>query len=63
MGKINIKYDWYIKVLIIIAILYVVFVALALILKKEPIEQEIILTKKNHVITEDGVSWYSESDE
>jgi len=60
MGKIDIKYNWYIKVLIIIASLYVVFVALALILKKEPIEQEITLTKRNHVITEDGVSWYSE---
>jgi len=60
MGKINIKYDWYIKVLIIIASLYVIFVAIALITKKESVEQEIILTKKNHVITEDGVSWYSE---
>ena len=60
MGKIDIKYNWYIKVLIIVASLYVVFVAIALITKKAPAEQEIILTKKNHVITEDGVSWYSE---
>ena len=63
MGKINIKYDWYIKALIIIASLYLVFVAIALITKKAPAEQEIILTKKNHVITEDGVSWYSNSEE
>ena len=43
MGEVNIKYSWYKRIVIAIGILYIVFVTILLIGKKEPIEQEIIL--------------------
>lgn len=63
MGEINIKYIWYRRVVIIILTLYAVFITLMCLKHTKKSEQEITLTKRNHVITEDGVSWYSESDE
>ena len=60
MGEINIKYIWYRRIVIIMLTLYAVFITLMCLKHTEKSEQDIILTKKNHVITEDGVSWYSE---
>ena len=64
MGEINIKYNWYKKVVIIILTLYMVFITLMCLKHKKKSEQEITLTTKTHVITEmDGdreVRWYSE---
>jgi len=60
MGEINIKYNWYVRIVIIMLTLYAVFITLMCLKHTEKSEQDIILTKKNHVITEDGVSWYSE---
>ena len=66
MGEINIKYNWYKKVVIIILTLYMVFITLMCLKHKKKSEQEITLTKKTHVITEmDGdreINWYSESE-
>lgn len=63
MGEINIKYIWYRRVVIIMLTLYAVFITLMCLKHTKKSEQDIILTKRNHVITEDGMSWYSESDE
>ena len=56
----DIKYKWYIRVVIVMLTLYAIFITLMCLKHSENREQDIILTKKNHVITEDGVSWYSE---
>ena len=66
MGEINIKYNWYMKITITILTLYMVFITLMCLKHKKKSKQEIILTKKTHVITEmDGdreINWYSESE-
>jgi hypothetical protein len=64
MGEINIKYNWYVRIVIIILTLYMVFITLMCLKHKKKSEQEITLTTKTHVITEmDGdreINWYSE---
>lgn len=64
MGEINIKYNWYKRVVIIILTLYAVFITLMCLKHTKKSEQDITLTKKTHVITEmDGdreINWYSE---
>ena len=66
MGEVNIKYNWYVRIVIIILSLYMVFITLMCLNHKKKSEQEITLTKKTHVITEmDGdrkINWYSESE-
>ena len=64
MGKVNIKYNWYKKIVIIILTLYIVFITLMCFKYTKKSEQIITLTKKTHVITEMGgdreINWYSE---
>jgi hypothetical protein len=63
MGEINIKYNWYVRIVIIILTLYMVFITLMCLKHKKKSEQEITLTNRTHVITEmDGdreINWYS----
>ena len=56
----DIKYKWYIRIVIVMLTLYAIFITLMCLKRSENREQDIVLTKRNHVITEDGVSWYSE---
>lgn len=60
MEVVDIKYKWYIRVVIVMLTLYAIFITMMCLKHSETRKQDIILTKKNHVITEDGVSWYSE---
>jgi hypothetical protein len=75
MGEINIKYNWYVRIVIIILSLYMVFITLMCLNHKKKSEQEITLRgpahnyevpTKTHVITEmDGdreINWYSEDE-
>ena len=67
MGEINIKYNWYKKVVIIILTLYMVFITLMCLKHKKKSEQDNNIDKsKTHVITEmDGdreINWYSEDE-